>query len=388
MKLHEEFKLYENMWDNIGRKKKATTRKPIREAVEAEYNDAEVKACLDRVNSAVSTEPTFDDKYGDGMVYVSVSEELLKKALRIGNRGTFQDGAIQATTVPAQAVDDMVICFNFYEDDGTATVSLMLGGEDETYYNDICVVGWGDHIAGLSDVEDMESAKTFFETQVIPNANKIAEDIINDSWAHYQLPDYAGITSTKASTTESGCKGAECKNDLKEEAGYRVVLADYDTDDFDINVDFGMQDPDENEVIDYEYLLKPGQTKGDLVVWLSRDCGYTSIYVHDERPATDADIKRLASDTFSVTGTGDEWQDYGDLDEALTSKQESIVEAQAAEYKVLYSDRHTEIVDEDTMNQLVDELEAFTRDDVAQIRRISSTGKLGNAIWTEEEGLL
>lgn len=180
------------------------------------------------------------------------------------------------------------------------------------------------------------------------------------------------------------------KKSLKEDSSltsYRVVLADYDTDDFDINVDFGMQDPDENEVIDYEYLLKPGQTKGDLVVWLSRDCGYTSIYVHDERPATDADIKRLASDTFSVTGTGDEWQDYGALDESLTAIQESIAEAQAAKYEILYSDRHTEIVDEDTMNRLVDELEAFTREDVLQIHRIYSNGKLGKTIWTEEEGL-
>ena len=74
--------------------------------------------------------------------------------------------------------------------------------------------------------------------------------------------------------------------------------------------------------------------------------------------------------------------------EAVTAEYKSIAEAQAAKYKIIYSDRHTEIVDEDTMNQLVDELESFTRDDISQIRRISSTGKLGNAIWTEEEGLL
>ena len=95
---------------------------------------------------------------------------------------------------------------------------------------------------------------------------------------------------------------------------YRVVLADYDTDDFDINVEFGLQDPDENEVTDYEYLLLPGQTKGDLVVYLSRDCGFTSIYVHDERPASSSDVKRLASMTFSVTGTGEDWEDYGTID--------------------------------------------------------------------------
>jgi hypothetical protein len=96
--------------------------------------------------------------------------------------------------------------------------------------------------------------------------------------------------------------------------GYRVVLADYDTDDFDINVEFDMQDPDENEVVDYEYLLKPGQTRGDLVVYLSDNCGFTSIYVHDERPATATDVKRLSSETFPVTDTGDEYKYYGDID--------------------------------------------------------------------------
>ena len=95
---------------------------------------------------------------------------------------------------------------------------------------------------------------------------------------------------------------------------YRTVLADYDTDDFDINVEFGVQDPDENEVVDYEYLLKPGQRPGDLVVWLSRDCGYTSIYVHDGGPATPNEIKRLASHTFPVSGTDDEWTYYGEID--------------------------------------------------------------------------
>ncbi len=107
------------------------------------------------------------------------------------------------------------------------------------------------------------------------------------------------------------------KKPLKEASdinSYRVVLADYDTDDFDINVEFGMQDPDENEVVDYEYLLKPGQTPGDLVVYLSRDCGFTSIYVHDGGPATPNEIKSLADRTFPVSGTGDEWKYYGEID--------------------------------------------------------------------------
>ena len=86
-------------------------------------------------------------------------------------------------------------------------------------------------------------------------------------------------------------------------------------------MEFGIQDPDENEVVDYEYLLKPGQTRGDLVVYLSRDCGFTSIYIHDERPASPSDIKKLAQDTFPVTGTGNDWEDYGSIDERLFSNE-------------------------------------------------------------------
>lgn len=235
------------------------------------------------------------------------------------------------------------------------------------------------------------SAKASAELYADTEGMKELKDALADK------PDKQSAALLKATKL---IESTEKKDALKEGAtsqDYRVALADYDTDDFDINVEFGIQDPDENEVLDYEYLLKPGQTKGDLVVWLSRDCGYTSIYVHDERPATPDDIKRLASDTFPVTGTGDEWQDYGDLDESLTESDDPygygiiaearMPEAQAAKYEILYSDRHTEIVDEDTMNQLVDELESFTRDDVLQIHRIYSNGKLGKTIWTEEEGL-
>jgi hypothetical protein len=57
-------------------------------------------------------------------------------------------------------------------------------------------------------------------------------------------------------------------------------------------------------------------------------------------------------------------------------------------YEILYFDRHTEIVDKETMDQIVDELESFERDDVCQIHRIYNNGKLGKTIWTEEEGLM
>ena len=56
-------------------------------------------------------------------------------------------------------------------------------------------------------------------------------------------------------------------------------------------------------------------------------------------------------------------------------------------YEVLYHDRHTEIVDEDTVNDLIAELESFDRTDVSQIHQLNDDDSLGDTIWTEEEGL-
>jgi hypothetical protein len=56
-------------------------------------------------------------------------------------------------------------------------------------------------------------------------------------------------------------------------------------------------------------------------------------------------------------------------------------------YEVLYHDQHTEIVDEDTVNDLIDELESFDRSDVSQIHQLNDDDSLGDTIWTEEEGL-
>lgn len=56
-------------------------------------------------------------------------------------------------------------------------------------------------------------------------------------------------------------------------------------------------------------------------------------------------------------------------------------------YEVLYFDGHTEVVDHDTMEDLVYELESFEKDDVNMIHELNEDGSLGETIWTEEEGL-
>ena len=56
-------------------------------------------------------------------------------------------------------------------------------------------------------------------------------------------------------------------------------------------------------------------------------------------------------------------------------------------FEILYSDRHTEIMNYEDTSKLVDQLEMFERTDISQIHRIYKNGKLGKTIWTEEEGL-
>lgn len=58
-------------------------------------------------------------------------------------------------------------------------------------------------------------------------------------------------------------------------------------------------------------------------------------------------------------------------------------------YEILYLNGKVEIVDHDTMENLVYELESFERDDVNQIHEYDENNpdKVGKTIWTEEEGL-
>ena len=56
-------------------------------------------------------------------------------------------------------------------------------------------------------------------------------------------------------------------------------------------------------------------------------------------------------------------------------------------YEILYFDGHTEIVNHNTMEDIVYDLESFERTDVNQIHELNDDGSLRKTIWTEEEGL-
>jgi hypothetical protein len=55
-------------------------------------------------------------------------------------------------------------------------------------------------------------------------------------------------------------------------------------------------------------------------------------------------------------------------------------------YEVLFMDGHTEILDFESVDHLIDELESFERFDVNQIHELEDDDSLGQTVWTEEEG--
>lgn len=111
---------------------------------------------------------------------------------------------------------------------------------------------------------------------------------------------------------------------------YRIVLADY-------NDNNGVDQED------VEYLLKPGQTKGDLVKALSNG-GFISVYVHDGRPATEDEIKQEGSLGFeTVKGSlGDDPQNYGDADDFEESLNNSEAQKDAEKGSKLKTENESE----------------------------------------------
>lgn len=55
-------------------------------------------------------------------------------------------------------------------------------------------------------------------------------------------------------------------------------------------------------------------------------------------------------------------------------------------YEILYHDRHTEVVDRDTVDTIITDLEMFERTDINQIHLLKDDGDF-ETVWTEEEGL-
>lgn len=193
MKLFEEFRLYETLWNETS----DTGASPST----GTFNQAELKACLDRVNAnAVEQASKAEVTATDASICVKLSEEDLKKALRIGSRGGYTDGS--GVTMPAQLVElaSLEIVRSKDVDDGACIICLELYGENQITgettheYNDDDIPFVGDASLPGTPAESDEEFIEYVKTNVFPNADRIAHDIISKTWDEFGFSDYTGIT--------------------------------------------------------------------------------------------------------------------------------------------------------------------------------------------------
>jgi hypothetical protein len=208
MNFYKEFQLYEHLWDTpASTAKTRKTRKSLKESIDAAFDQATLKACLDRVTASALDEPELDE-YGCS-INVKVSEEDLKKALRIGSRGGYTNG--KGITMPAQLVDTVYLDIGRTEDekDGPCVLLVGLYGEneetDETSndYNDGDVPFVGDMDIPGKPIESDEEFIEYVKTTIFPKADQIVHEIINKTWNEFGFNDYEGITDYASTDTTS-----------------------------------------------------------------------------------------------------------------------------------------------------------------------------------------
>jgi hypothetical protein len=180
MKLHEEFKLYENMWDNT-QELTETSDSPI-------FDETELDACLNRINANSDYSPDYD-------VSVKLSKDDLKKALKIGT--TISHG-FNGMTIPAQIIDSAELVFMY--DDGSAWVNVMLHGDtrkesglDANEYLDNCLPIIDSTEFDMT-FKSEEEAFEYFKQEILPVADEVVHKIIQQAWTTGGFNDYSGIT--------------------------------------------------------------------------------------------------------------------------------------------------------------------------------------------------
>jgi hypothetical protein len=207
-------------------------------------------------------------------------------------------------------------------------VTLMINSEEDADGNTI------DQSWEILDADGIFSVVEHFynsETDEVEDGDFVFESDDFDTFYAALARKYPDVFIGKETITENAQRAGGFRTD-----GYRTAYACYDSDDFDINVELGMQDEDDYEVENQLYLLCPGQTVADLVVYLSRECGFTNIYVHTETSASRDEIK-TASKFTTVPGNHD-YRHYGTI-------QDRLVEHVNEEHSAIESDQELEGTD-------------------------------------------
>jgi hypothetical protein len=182
MKLHEEFKLYEHLWEDT------VTKSGI--------DEKELDACLNRVNTAAHGAKIEVD---DHMCWypVALTKEELKKALKLGNLAIYINPN-KVCTIPAQIVESASIQYEWWPGKEAEVSLYLLGANAHTgestheYCNDLPIVGFSNkHKKQFTDVNDFHE---YFSKVIIPEAHKLTKEILTKAWAESGFYDFEGIT--------------------------------------------------------------------------------------------------------------------------------------------------------------------------------------------------
>lgn len=212
----------------VERKRLTESFKGKRALIES-IEESEVESCYKRVCASAAAEK--DQAINDPdeiMIAVEVSKEHLKKALKLGAFSTYTGN--EPYTVPAQYVESVDLEFsnNIILDSDNCQLAVILHGEyeDESvndYIGDVCFVQFRDYPAFDTEEEALE----FFETEIRPNATKIAEEMIDEAWAKSGCTDYEGITDMSGEDEED--KEPEDDSDVSEADSWESLIEQADS---------------------------------------------------------------------------------------------------------------------------------------------------------------
>lgn len=177
-----------------------------------------------------------------------------------------------------------------------------LPGEDEDIEEGFVEEAVDEEVAHSMDREELKQ----IIKQIIERDTKNGDWFDVDTIAYDVHKEYPNV---KTDTDEFYDLEIECIAEANEDAEteddlsqYRIVKVSYCSDDYDINVEFGIIDPEEEEcdVVDQEWLLKPGQTVEDLENYLYDKVGVTNLDIGDPEVITpdQADTEYKGSQKF------------------------------------------------------------------------------------------
>ena len=156
-----------------------------------------IDECVKRVQASATGEQyaTFGNDSGEAAVNVSLSKEDILKAAKIGSGGVYANG--RGISMPLSMINGFELYLNWditIPNDPYLGVGLYANAIDEDamykLLGDPALIGW----YNINFIpESSEEVEEFWKTEILPKANNIAHEIVENSWRNSKYNNYHGI---------------------------------------------------------------------------------------------------------------------------------------------------------------------------------------------------